>query len=98
MKTKYILHGGSAQHTNEDNDLFFKEILKFTSDKVKILLVHFAGTEERKELNWERDTAQFIRNKGDKEIEFQLAEEDKFLEQITNSDVIYFGGPDFLLT
>ena len=45
-----------------------------------------------KELNWERDTAQFIRNKGDKEIEFQLAEEDKFLEQITNSDVIYFGG------
>jgi peptidase E len=92
MKTKYILHGGSAQHTNEDNDLFFKEILKSTPDKVKILLVHFAGTEDRKELNWQKDTAQFIRNKGNKEIEFQLAEEANFLEQIKNADVIYFGG------
>lgn len=92
MKTKYILHGGSAQHTNEDNDLFFKEILKSTFDKVKILIVHFAGTEERKELNWQKDTAQFIKNKGNKEIEFELAEETKFLEQIKISDVIYFGG------
>lgn len=92
MKTKYILHGGSAQHTNEDNDLFFKEILKSTPDMVKILIVHFAGTEERKELNWQKDTAQFIRNKGDKELVFELAEESKFLEQIKNADVIYFGG------
>ncbi len=92
MKTTHILHGGSAQHVNSENDVFFREVLKKTSNKPRILLVHFASPPERLELNKERDTHQFLRNKGDKELFFTEAEEGKFIEQISQSDVIYLGG------
>ena len=92
MRTKYILHGGSAQHLNENNDLFYKEILSNTPKKAKILLVHFAGTKEREEINYQRDTSQFLKNKGSKELTFKVAEKGRFLEQVKNADVIYFGG------
>ncbi len=92
MKTTHILHGGSAQHINSENDVFFREILKKTSSKPRILLVHFASPPERLELNKEKDTHQFLRNKGDKELIFTEAEEGKFIEQINQSDVIYLGG------
>jgi len=92
MQTKYILHGGSAQHANSENDKFFKEILKDTGNAVKVLLVHFAGTSERAELNKEIDTAQFERVKGDKKLTFQIASEKTFYVQIAWADVVYFGG------
>lgn len=92
MRTKYILHGGSAQHTNAKNDIFFKEILKGTKDGVKVLLVHFAGTPERAMLNKEIDTAQFERAKGDKTLTIRIASEKTFYDQIAWADVIYFGG------
>jgi cyanophycinase-like exopeptidase len=92
MKTKYILHGGSAQHTNAENDKFFKEIFKGTGNTVKILLVHFAGTPERAEKNKKIDTAQFERVKGDKLLTFQIAFESTFYDQIAWADVVYFGG------
>lgn len=92
MKTKYILHGGSAQHINEENDKFFKEILKETSDNLNILLVHFAGSPERAELNKQIDTEHFVRVKGGKKLHFEIAEEDTFLNQIKKADIVYFGG------
>lgn len=92
MKTTHILHGGSAQHINSENDLFFREILKTTSNNPQILLVHFGSSPERLDLNKERDTNQFLRNKGDKELIFTEAEEGTFIEQISQSDVIYLGG------
>ncbi|MBP9798289.1 Type 1 glutamine amidotransferase-like domain-containing protein [Candidatus Woesebacteria bacterium] len=92
MKTTYILHGGSAQHVNSENDPFFKEILKKTSNNPRILLVHFASPPERLESNKERDTSQFLRNKGNKKLIFIEAVEVKFIEQIAQSDVIYLGG------
>lgn len=92
MKTKYILHGGSAQHVNEGNDLFYREILNNTPNKVRILLVHFAGTKEKEAVNYQRDSSQFLRNKGNKELTFEVAEKSQFLEQVKNVDVVYFGG------
>jgi peptidase E len=90
--TKYILHGGNAQTPNSENDLFYSEILKDTPNEVKILLVHFAGTTEKSEINKERDTSQFNRIKQDKILTFEIADESKFIDQIHNADVIYFGG------
>ena len=93
MKTAYLLHGGSAQHINSQNDLFFREILeKIKLDKIRVLLVHFAGSPERAELNKQIDSAQFERNKKDKKVIIQVATEEKFIEQMSEADVIYFGG------
>lgn len=92
MKTKYILHGGSAQHVNAENEKFYKEILKNTKDNLKILLVHFAGEPERSELNKQRDTFQFNNVKESKDITFEIADHNIFINQIKRSDIIYFGG------
>jgi peptidase E len=92
MKTTYILHGGSAQHINSENDRFFREILRKTSNNVQVLLVHFASPPEKIDANKEKDTNQFLRNKGDKKIVFTEAEKEKFLQQINQADIVYLGG------
>lgn len=90
--TKYILHGGDAQHPNPKNDEFFKEILKDAPLSPKILLVHFASRPERDAKNWAADTSQFERVKGDKKLTFEKATEEAFLEQIPKADIIYLAG------
>ncbi|MFA6013226.1 MAG: Type 1 glutamine amidotransferase-like domain-containing protein [Desulfobacteraceae bacterium] len=92
MKTKYVLHGGSAQHVNAENDKFFTEILNGAGDRVRILLVEFAGSDERKERNVAIDTSQFERVKGSRELTFEVADRDIFLNQIRKADVVYLGG------
>ena len=93
MKTTYILHGGKAQDTNPQNDLFFKEILERTKlNNIKVLLVHFAGNPERAVLNKQIDSDQFERNKGDQNVTIQIAAKDKFIQQLSWADVVYFGG------
>lgn len=92
MGTKFILHGGGAQKKNAENDAFFKEILMNTANNVKVLLVHFASGKEKSGVNKEKDEAQFERNKGNKNISFEIADEDKFALQVKEADVIYFGG------
>lgn len=90
--TKYILHGGRAQDPNAENDKFFEEILDSTSTNPQILLVHFAGKPEKAEQNWQRDTSQFERVKGNKTLNFKLATIDGFENQVQNADVLYLGG------
>lgn len=93
MKTTYLLHGGSAQHTNSKNDLFFKDILKRAdAENVKILLVHFAGKPERAELNKQIDSDQFERNKNKLNITIKIANKEDFINDMSWADVIYFGG------
>ncbi|SRR5260221_14652271 len=92
MTTTHILHGGSAQHINSENDLFFKEILKRTKlNNIKVLLVHFASDLEKLEANIEKDSGQFNRNKGNRKLNFTEAKKEKFLEQINErfGDTIY---------
>ena len=90
--TKYILHGGNAQKTCIENDLFFSEILKESSTSPKILLVHFAGRPEKAETNKTMDIAQFEKVKGIKNLKFEIANELTFVNQISNNDIIYLGG------
>ena len=90
--TKYILHGGNAQEPCSDNNNFFIEILKDTKMNTKILLVHFAGRPEKAILNKAKDIDQFKRVQGDKILEFEVADEQSFLEKIKRNDIIYLGG------
>ncbi len=92
MKTKYILHGGAAQHPNKENDKFFEEILKGAPANPRILLVHFASDPEKQNKNIEKDTAQFERVRGDRNITYIEAQEELFSQQALDVDVIYFGG------
>lgn len=92
MATKFILHGGLAGEPNSKNDEFFKEIFKDTPQKVKILLVYFTKEKSRHEGIFKEDAPQFEKNKGDKEIFLEIAEEELFMQQIKNADVIYLHG------
>lgn len=92
MKTKYILHGGDAHIINTENDPFYAEILKDTPDNLKILLVYFANDPEKNEERKSGNIEQFNRVKGNKKLEFEIANENIFLDQIKNSDIIYIRG------
>jgi peptidase E len=91
MKTKIILHGGFASHVNEQNDSFFREILKDAPNNLNVLLVYFAKEMDKVSAS-EKDIAQFERNKQNRNIFFQVAEEKSFVEEVRSADVIYFHG------
>lgn len=92
MTTKFIIHGGFAGHVNDQNDAFFREILKDTSDNPKVLLVYFAKELDRIPVNKEEDRVQFGRNRGSKSISFQVADEKYFSEQVKDVDIVYLHG------
>jgi len=92
MKTKFILHGGFAGRTNSENNLFFKEILKDTSEQVDILLVYFAKEQTEYERMVNEDTLQFKRNGKDKKLNFEIATVENFLKQLKKADIVYFHG------
>lgn len=92
METKFILHGGFANHTNSKNDIFFKEILENTPDNSKILLICFAKPDNEVLFNKEKVIKQFQKNNINKKIKFELADEKNISEQIKKSDVIYLHG------
>ncbi len=93
MKTKFILHGGfSKGKTDEDNSKFYTEILKDAPEKAKVLLVCFAKDDDRISDATTRVMAEFNKNKWQKEITFEIANNESFLGQIKLADVIYFHG------
>ena len=89
METKFILHGGFTPHIRQENDSFFSEILKSTSNVCKILLVYFAKEPNRVLKNKEEDIFEFEKCKDKKELYFEVAEEKLFLEQIAKSGIVY---------
>ncbi len=96
MKTKYILHGGFTSHINAENDKFFKEILKDSPDNPKVLLVYFAKEKEEVLDSKTKTIAQFEKNKGNKNLSFEIADEKQFEEQIKKADIIYLHGGNTL--
>jgi peptidase E len=92
MPTKFILHGGFADHVNEKNDKFFQEILSIDKNNLKILLTYFAKDFSKyKELK-EKSVNQFERNGNKKDLDFIIADEDKFIEQVKEADIVYLHG------
>lgn len=93
MKTKYILHGGfNPGQTEEDNNKFYGEILKDASEGAKILLVCFAKDTERVPTATAKVIAEFNKNKWQKQLTFEIASEESFVEQVKSADVIYLHG------
>lgn len=93
MQTKFILHGGFTPHVKQENDAFFSEMLKDAPDKSKILLVYFAAEDEdRVAVYREDDIEQFNKNRGEKVLSFETANEESFVAQIKKADVVYLHG------
>lgn len=92
MKTKFILHGGFMKGVRQEDDNFFREILKTAPENTKILLVYFAEPPEKVDQRREEDLDSFNRNRGSKVVSFDIATEKDFLKQIESSDIIYLHG------
>ena len=60
--------------------------------ETKILLVYFAEESDRIPPKKEEDINQFNKNRDDRVLSFQVADEDLFLEQVKQSDIIYLHG------
>lgn len=91
---KFILHGGFSveKFPAQEDDNFFKEILKDTQEDAKILLVYFAEREEMVSLRIEQDKESFNKNKESKKLEFKVTSPESFLEDCEWANVIYLHG------
>lgn len=94
MRTKIIVSGGYADAVNFENAKFFKEILRHTGDKVKILLILFAKPEDAWDTRSKSIINQFDSIKGPKNLEYSVANHDELEDQIDQSDIIYIRGGD----
>ncbi|MEI6850750.1 MAG: Type 1 glutamine amidotransferase-like domain-containing protein [Candidatus Saccharibacteria bacterium] len=92
MSIKYIIHGGNAQDKNEANAKFFREILSDFTDDANILLVQFAAVPEKQDVYKTRHISQFEDVSNGRKLNFQVAEVDKFIEQVKWANVLYLCG------
>ncbi|HEY4514705.1 MAG TPA: Type 1 glutamine amidotransferase-like domain-containing protein [Candidatus Paceibacterota bacterium] len=93
MKTKYVLCGGWQRAKGyEGLRPFYEEILKDTTDKVRVLLVLFASDDNRIDDEFVRTKNLFEMCKGDKELEYVVADKETFREQVKSSDIVYLSG------
>jgi len=91
--TKFILHGGfDKERPVQEDDKFFREILKDTPENVKILLVYFAVREEKVQLRIDHSKEQFNKNKGVHNLHLKVTSKETFLEDCAWADVIYLHG------
>ena len=89
--TKYILVGGYIHKALDGGKAFCEEMIKGLDKKpIKILDCMFARNLEDWESGLEKDKEFF--NKFITDFELELADPDKFTEQVKNSDIIYLKG------
>ena len=91
--TKFILHGGVARSTTENNrNNFYKDFVSDLNENAIILLVYFAGDLERWPELFSKGKEIFSAAGGGKKFNFIMAEEENFVEQINKADAVYLHG------
>lgn len=90
--TKYILHGGETKEINADNDSFFREITTNTKGRISILLNYFAREDSEIERLFKRDKQRILQNSQNKNIEFEVARPETFIEQLNKAEILYISG------
>jgi hypothetical protein len=79
MNTKFIIHGGfNKNKTDENNQLFYSEILRDVSDGAHILLVPFAKDEDRIIPATEKISKEFQSVSEGKTLHINIATRDNF--------------------
>jgi peptidase E len=93
MESKFILHGGFQKgKTDENNTEFYLEILKDASHNSNVLIVPFAKDPERVIPTTQRVMEEFNKVKGLRNLYFEVAKEETFIEQLKSADIIYYQG------
>jgi peptidase E len=92
MNSKIILHGGFRKGEIQENDKFFREMLKDTPHELNLLLVYFAEKVEKISDRIEQDKSQFNKNSSDKIINYKVATVGTFLNDVGWADVVYLHG------
>lgn len=91
--TKFILHGGRTRIDNESNRTFFKEIAKDVPDGGTILMVYFVYEKDPMP-HFEQQKKWILDNSDGKNFNIVFAEQEKFVNQLRESDAVYFHGGD----
>ncbi|MFA5022713.1 MAG: Type 1 glutamine amidotransferase-like domain-containing protein [Candidatus Paceibacterota bacterium] len=92
MSTKYILVGGYPKKALDGGKAFTEELIKGFKEPVKILECLFARPRDNWDEAFNQDKDFFINNLPGKRLEFQLADPEKFREQVAWADAIYIRG------
>ena len=90
--TKYILHGGDIFKRNSDNNNFFREMTLGLEGRIRVLLNYFAREESEIDKLAKQDKQRIVRYSENKNLEFQVAEIERFENQIKWANVMYMGG------
>jgi peptidase E len=89
--TKCILHGGFERRDNELNNSFYRELVKDLPDHATLLMVYFASEYEGIREVFTEQTSRIHEITG-KDMQFVLATEEDFLNQVEAADAIHFRG------
>ncbi len=90
---KFILHGGFTTEANDSNNSFFTELLKGVSDNSTVLFVYFASrTEQEIPIKFEAHIKKCKDSPLAKNLKFKIATQEGFLEEIKESNVVFFNG------
>jgi peptidase E len=91
---KYILVGGYPYKAKDGGKLICSEAIDGLSEPVNILVCLFARQQNQWDQLFEENKQFFIKNLPNTKIVFTLANEKNFINQIINSNLLYFSGGD----
>lgn len=92
MATKYILVGGYPRKAIDGGRAFVEVLVADFEEPVKIVDCLFARPVENWSKAFAEDQEFFARYLPDKKLKFQLADPDKFTEQVRWADAVYIRG------
>lgn len=92
--TKYILVGGYPYKAKDGGKAMCNEAVAGFSEPVKILICLFARQSEQWDKLYEENKRFFIKNLSKIKLDFTLAAERDFENQIKDSNLLYFNGGD----
>lgn len=96
--TKFILVGGYPHKAKDGGKEFCEELVRGFKEPVKILDCLFARPQDNWIKAFDQDKEFFYRNLPHTQVELQLANPVKFIEQVTRADATYIrGGTEELL-
>ena len=90
--TKYILAGGHITKAEDGGESFAKELIKGLVQPIRVLICMFAREKENWEDSFKEAKSFFLNYVPGSQINFELAEEERFLNQLEQSDVLYIKG------
>lgn len=89
--TKFVLVGGYSNKSPDNGEAFAKELVEGFDQPVRILVCLFARPVGEWEETFQKDKLLFA-SKLKQKVLLELADPTRFVEQVKNTDVLYFRG------